>query len=319
MQTRTVIVAGIISMATAAMFAQAPVPPAAGQTPAAPGGRAGGGGRGGPAIVSPQIEADGRVTFRISAPQAATVTVGGDINGSLVADPAASAPAPAPQAAPGAPPEGARGGGRGGPPAVAMARARTASGAARRSRAGQTWRLALQLHRGRRDGGRLAQRQRVAEPDPGAEPPRRAGRFLRDAGRAARASRPSATSLHARQRATRDVRLHPARYEKGTRRYPVLYLIHGGGDTARVVVHGRPREQHPRQPDRGEEGHADDRRDAVWVDAVGRPGDDADATKDPFNDEMLKDIIPFVEASYRTPARPTPGRCPGCRWAASRP
>ena len=106
-------------MATAAQSAQAPAPPAAGQAPAAPG-RAGGGGRGGPAIVSPQIEADGRVTFRISAPQAATVTVGGDINGSLVADPAAPAPAPAPLAAPGAPPAGARGGGRGGPPAVAM-------------------------------------------------------------------------------------------------------------------------------------------------------------------------------------------------------
>ena len=26
----------------------------------------------------------------------------------------------------------------------------------------------------------------------------------------------------------------------------------------------------------------------------------ADATKDPFNDELLKDIIPFVEANYRT-------------------
>jgi len=26
----------------------------------------------------------------------------------------------------------------------------------------------------------------------------------------------------------------------------------------------------------------------------------ADATKDPFNDELLKDIIPFVDANYRT-------------------
>ena len=25
----------------------------------------------------------------------------------------------------------------------------------------------------------------------------------------------------------------------------------------------------------------------------------SDATKDPFNDELLKDIIPFVEANYR--------------------
>jgi enterochelin esterase-like enzyme len=30
----------------------------------------------------------------------------------------------------------------------------------------------------------------------------------------------------------------------------------------------------------------------------------ADATKDPLNDEQLKDIIPFVEANYRTMATP---------------
>src|SRR5215204_4333986 len=53
-------------------------PPAA---PAQPPGR--GGGRGGPAVVSPQIESDGRVTFRILAPNATAVSVGGDINGSL--------------------------------------------------------------------------------------------------------------------------------------------------------------------------------------------------------------------------------------------
>ena len=34
-------------------------------------------------MVSPQIEPDGRVTFRILAPQATAVSVGGDINGSL--------------------------------------------------------------------------------------------------------------------------------------------------------------------------------------------------------------------------------------------
>ena len=30
----------------------------------------------------------------------------------------------------------------------------------------------------------------------------------------------------------------------------------------------------------------------------------SDATKDPFNDEMMKDIIPFVQANYRTLATP---------------
>src|SRR6185503_14106984 len=83
-----------------------PAPPS--QTPAAPApGR--GGGRGGAAVVSPQIEADGRVTFRVLAPNATAVTVGGDINGSLVPDPAAPAPQPA-----------APGGRGGGSPAVVM-------------------------------------------------------------------------------------------------------------------------------------------------------------------------------------------------------
>lgn len=55
---------------------------AAAQAPPAQAGRDGG--RGGPAVVSPQIEADRRVTFRIPAANATSVTVGGDINGSLV-------------------------------------------------------------------------------------------------------------------------------------------------------------------------------------------------------------------------------------------
>ena len=87
--------------------------PAPGQPPASPGtpgapGR--GGGRGGPSVVSPQIEPDGRVTFRVLAPDATTVTVGGDINGSVVPDPAAPTP----------PPPGAQAVEGGGVPAVAM-------------------------------------------------------------------------------------------------------------------------------------------------------------------------------------------------------
>ena len=83
-----------------------------------------GAGRGGPAIVSPQIEADGRVTFRILAPQATTVTVGGDIDGSLVpgsgrVGPRRTAPHRRLRRAGRA---GRRGGGRGGPPAVTMAK-----------------------------------------------------------------------------------------------------------------------------------------------------------------------------------------------------
>src|SRR5205085_3331487 len=81
--TRTVCVtAGLIGafMGGPQAVTQTTTAPAAGAQ-APPAGRAAGPGRGGPAVVSPQIEADGRVTFRVLAPQATTVTVGGDIGG----------------------------------------------------------------------------------------------------------------------------------------------------------------------------------------------------------------------------------------------
>ena len=88
----------VLLLSAVATFAQAPAtqqPPAAGAAPAAtpPQGR----GRGGPTLVSPEIGADGRVTFRVLAPQATVVTVGGDINGGLVPDPNPPAAAPAPR------------------------------------------------------------------------------------------------------------------------------------------------------------------------------------------------------------------------------
>src|SRR4051794_15586396 len=84
----------------------APQPPAAGR------------GRGGPSYVSPQIQPDGRVTFRLLAPRATSVTVTGDVAGGLVPAPGGSAPAPAP---PGPAAQGGQGG-RGGPPVVVMTR-----------------------------------------------------------------------------------------------------------------------------------------------------------------------------------------------------
>jgi hypothetical protein len=109
MLTSTLTLTVSAAILSGALFAQAPAataPPAPGQAPPAAGR-----GRGGPAIVSPQIESDGRVTFRVQAPRATTVTVGGDINGSLVPAPGGAAP----DAAPATP-----GGERGGPPAVGM-------------------------------------------------------------------------------------------------------------------------------------------------------------------------------------------------------
>jgi enterochelin esterase family protein len=96
----------------------------------------------------------------------------------------------------------------------------------------------------------------------------------------------------------------PPGYEKGAGRYPVLYLIHGGGDTAISW---------------STVGRANDILDNLiaekkalpmiivmpsgWTPSGGQVMT-ADATKDPFNDEMMKDIIPFVEATYRTAGTP---------------
>ena len=54
----------------------------------------------------------------------------------------------------------------------------------------------------------------------------------------------------------------PPGYETSTDKYPVFYLLHGAGDSDDSWTHGRPRRLHPRQPDRREEGEADDRRHA---------------------------------------------------------
>ena len=96
----------------------------------------------------------------------------------------------------------------------------------------------------------------------------------------------------------------PPGYEKGTGRYPVLYLIHGGGDTAISW---------------STVGRANNILDNLLADKKAVPmivvmpsgwtpsGGQvmtADATKDPFNDELLKDIIPFVETNYRTMSSP---------------
>ena len=96
----------------------------------------------------------------------------------------------------------------------------------------------------------------------------------------------------------------PPGYEKGTDSYPVLYLIHGGGDTAISWP---------------TVGRANDILDNLiaekkalpmmivmpsgWTPSGGQVMT-SDATKDPFNDEMLKDIIPYVESHYRTKGTP---------------
>ncbi len=275
---------------------------ALGQTPgvpaptgaAPPQGRGRAGGRGGPAVVSPEIEANGRVTFRIYAPRATTVTVGGDINGSLV--PAAGAAAtPDAGAAPGAP-----GPGRGGTPAVVMVKGENGvwSGTTLRAVKPGAWRYTFNVDgvttvdaRNTRVSPNQTQMQSLLEvPGDFSE--------TRNVPHGAVAKvRYVATALG---NARREMYVYtPPFYDKNTTSFPVLYLIHGGGDTAISW---------------STVGRANDILDNLIAELKAKPmiivmpsgwtpsGGQvmtADATKDPFNDEMLKDIIPYVQSHYR--------------------
>ena len=272
---------------------QTPQPAPAAQAPAAPAQGRGGG----PAVVSPQIGSDGRVTFRILAPNATTVTVGGDINGSLVADP--NPPAPQPPA-----PEAQAGRG-GGAPAVTMAKGENGiwSGTTSRPVRPGAWRYTFTV-----DGVTVVDSRNVsvttsqtqvqsllAVPGDFSE--------TRDVPHGTVGLvRYTANSLG---KARREMYVYtPPGYERGTGRFPVLYLIHGGGDTA-VSWSTVGRANYILDNLLAE-------KKAVpmivvmpsgWTPSGGQVMT-SDATKDPFNDELLKDIIPFVEANYRTTSTP---------------
>ena len=279
-----------------ALVAQAPTPPpSAPPAGAPPAGR----GRGGPAVVSPQIEPDGRVTFRILAPNATTVTVGGDVNGSLAAAPGAATAAPA------APPAAGPGGRGGGTPAVVMTKGENGvwSGTTLRAVRPGAWRYTFNV-----DGLTTADPRNVRT-----SPNQTQVQSLlvvpgdfsetRDVPHGAVASvRYVATALN---NGRRELFVYtPPGYEKSSASYPVLYLIHGGGDTAISW---------------STVGRANDILDNLiaekkalpmivvmpsgWTPAGGQVMT-SDATKDPFNGEMMKDIIPFIESHYRTKSSP---------------
>ena len=273
-----------------------PTPVASPQAPSAPAPNRGGG-RGGPVVVSPQIEVDGRVTFRVLAPNATSVTVGGDVNGSLVPDP--SAPSPAPTA------PGVAGGRGAGPTAVTMIKGENGvwSGTTLRRVQSGAWRYTFNV-----DGVTVIDSRNV-HVSPSQTQVQSVlyvpGDFseTRDVPHGTVGLvRYVAKSLG---NARREMYVYtPPGYEKGTGRVPVLYLIHGGGDTAISW---------------STVGRANDILDNLlaekravpmivvmpsgWTPSGGQVMT-ADATKDPFNDELLKDIIPFVEANYRTMATP---------------
>ncbi len=96
----------------------------------------------------------------------------------------------------------------------------------------------------------------------------------------------------------------PPGYEKGTVAYPVFYLLHGGGETDsswstvgragyildNLIAAGKAQPMMIVMP-------------AGWT-PYGPQVMTADATKDPFNKELIQDILPYVESHYRTLADP---------------
>ncbi len=283
----------------AALTAQSPAPPAEVQAPA---GRGQGFGRGGPAVVSPEIRADGRATFRILAPEAKTVTVGGDINGSLVADPNAAPAAPATAAGTPAP---GRGRGRGGPPAVTMVKGQDGvwSGTTRRAVKPGAWRYTFTV-----DGVTTVDARNVRT-SPSQTQVQSLLVVPGDFSETRDVPHGAVASVHyvasALDNARREMYVYtPPGYEKGAGSYPVLYLIHGGGDTAISW---------------STVGRANDILDNLiaerqalpmivvmpsgWTPSGGQVMT-SDATKDPFNAEMMQDIIPYIESHYRTKATP---------------
>jgi enterochelin esterase family protein len=294
----------VVLFSCAFVAAQAPSPQPPPSQPAPPAAAAGarGGQRGGPQVVSPQIEPDGRVTFRILAPNATSVTVGGDISGSLVPGDAAPAGAPSPPPAAGAPPQA-------GPPTrspvVVMTKGENGiwSGTTIRAVKPGAWRYTFNV-----DGATVADPRNVRL-SPNQTQPQSLLSVPGDFSETRDVPHGTVGLVRyvskALGNARRDIYVYtPPGYEKSTLRYPVLYLIHGGGDTAISWP---------------TVGRANDILDNLiaekkalpmivvmpsgWTPSGGQVMT-SDATKDPFNDEMMKDIIPFVDSTYRTVATP---------------
>lgn len=272
---RTVRVMALVGGALVSLYAQPP-------GPAGGSGAGRGRGRGGPAVVSPQIESDGRVTFRIQGPQATTVTVGGDISGGLVASPGA---------APG--------------PVVTMTKGADGvwSGTTVRALKPGAWRYTFTV-----DGVATVDARNVLT-----SPNQTQVQSLlvvpgdfsetRDVPHGAISQvRYVASALN---NARREMFVYtPPGYEKGTGVFPVLYLIHGGGDTAiswstvgrandildNLIAEKKTKPMIVVMP-------------SGWTPSGGQVMT-SDANKDPFNAEMMKDILPYVESHYRTQAKP---------------
>ena len=267
------------SVVASSSTAQTPAPASVAPNAAAPPSQIG---RRPAPVVSPQIASDGRVTFRIFAPQAASVAVAGDINQGIVRE------APA--------------GSAGGPvtPAIAMVKGSDGvwSGTSTLPMKPGAWRYHFVV-----DGMTVVDSRNVNTSPYQAQMeslliipgdfsetrPVPHGAVLR--------VHYVASTL---DNVSREMYVYtPPGYEKGAGSYPVLYLIHGGGETAaswstvgrandildNLIAEGKALPMIIVMP-------------SGWT-PLGGQVMTSDATKDPFNDELMKDIIPYMQSHFR--------------------
>ncbi len=238
--------------------------------------------------VSPQIASDHRVTFRIFAPNATSVAVGGDINQGLQnAAPATGTAAPAHA------------------PGITMTKGADGvwSGTSTLPMKSGAWRYHFLV-----DGMNVVDSRNV-----NTSPYQSSMESLliipgdfsetRDVphGDVARVRYIASTLGNA----TREMYVYtPPGYEKGSASYPVLYLIHGGGETAASwSTVGRANDILDNLIAEGKAVPMIIVMPSGWT-PLGGQVMTSDATKDPFNDEMMKDILPYMESHFRVKADP---------------
>jgi enterochelin esterase-like enzyme len=240
-----------------------------------------------PPPISPEVAADGHVTFRIQAPQANSVTLAGDLIQGVTRDPGA------PDAKPTL--------------ATAIPMTKGADGvwtgtSLQPIKAG-AWRYHFMV-----DGmPAIDYRNQLTSPYQASQE----SLLVVPGDFSETRNVPHGDVLRVRYVAstlgnvTREMYVYtPPGYEKGTGTYPVLYLIHGGGETAaswstvgrandildNLIAEGKALPMIIVMP-------------SGWTPRGGQVMT-SDATKDPFNDEMMKDIIPYMESHFRVKADP---------------
>jgi enterochelin esterase-like enzyme len=236
-------------------------------------------------VVSPEILSDGRVTFRIFAPQATAVALGGDINQGLDRG--------------GAPASGS------GSPHIEMTKGADGlwSGTSEKAMKPGAWRYHFVV-----DGMSVVDSRNVhvspyqAQMESLLIVPGDFSETRNVPHGAVSRVRYVASTLN---NATREMYVYtPPGYEKGSASYPVLYLIHGGGETAaswstvgratdildNLIAEGKALPMIIVMP-------------SGWT-PLGGQVMTSDATKDPFNDEMMKDILPYMQANFRVKNNP---------------